>query len=219
MRSNVTKSTGLLSVEVRPRSSSQVAHEPISHHSAWTQLLHPHRHVFPKQLLQKCRSSVPPRCRPTSQHLRRSVGLAQHPYRGFQQLSSHFQCPDRNHLPIFASLGQPQSFLCCPAEKSTLSNVSRLYVSPIVTSHGPEIPTSSRNKVTGCTAVQEHLGRPLEPPSASEPASTPLACCTPWSGDPNDHTDGHRIIPCPWNRFHLCEVPMNRNHRIKLIPS
>eukprot|EP00808_Paulinella_micropora_P001943 g8624.t1 len=45
------------------------------------------------------------------------------------------------------------------------------------------------------------------------------ACCTPWSGDPNDHTDGHRIIPCPWNRFHLCEVPMNRNHRIKLIPS
>eukprot|EP00808_Paulinella_micropora_P012194 g54106.t1 len=63
------------------------------------------------------------------------------------------------------------------------------------------------------------VGRPWEPPSASEPASTPLACCTPWSGDPNDHTDGHRIIPCPWNRFHLCEVPMNRNHRIKLIPS
>eukprot|EP00808_Paulinella_micropora_P010641 g33970.t1 len=62
------------------------------------------------------------------------------------------------------------------------------------------------------------VGRLLESPSASEPASTPLACCTPWSGDPNDHTDGHRIIPCPWNRFHLCEVLMNRNHRIKLIP-
>eukprot|EP00808_Paulinella_micropora_P004850 g26151.t1 len=130
----------------------------------------------------------------------------------FQNAADAPGCPDRNHLPIFASLGQPQSFLCCPAEKSTLSNVSRLYVSPIVTSRGPEIPTSSRNKVTGCTAVQEHLGRPLEPPSASEPASTPLACCTPWSGDPNDHTDGHRIIPCPWNRFHLCEVPMHRNH-------
>eukprot|EP00808_Paulinella_micropora_P018841 g33615.t1 len=104
----------------------------------------------------------------------------------------------------------PWPFFCnCPAPRRALYPTFPGYTF---------LPSSRRAAPRSQPApVQEHLGRPLEPPSASEPASTPLACCTPWSGDPNDHTDGHRIIPCPWNRFHLCEVPMNRNHRIKLI--
>eukprot|EP00808_Paulinella_micropora_P001126 g40787.t1 len=127
----------------------------------------------------------------------------------FQNAADAPGCPDRNHQYLLPWVNLNLFFVAPP----------RRALYPTFPGY-TFLPSSRRAAPRSQPApVQEHLGRPLEPPSASEPASTPLACCTPWSGDPNDHTDGHRIIPCPWNRFHLCEVPMNRNHRIKLIPS